>query len=113
MENAAATASGGFEKIQEVLKEYGFDVGYGFFIGWVIGFTIKKFFKFFAFALGVYLLTLIWLEHNGFITIHWDLFGQWIQQGQQHFENWLKHLFNTLPFSASFAVGFAVGFKMG
>ncbi len=110
MENATG---GGFENVQEVLKDYGFDIGYGFFIGWVIGFTIKKFFKFFAFALGVYILSLIWLEHNGFITIHWDIFGKWIESGQKEFQDWIKGLFNTLPFSASFAVGFAVGFKMG
>ena len=111
MENT--TNSGNFEKVQEVLKEYGFDIGYGFFIGWVIGFTLKKFFKIFAFAFGVYLLTLFWLQHNGFITIHWDAFGQWIQHGQQEFQNYIKSLFNAVPFSAAFAVGFAVGFKMG
>jgi len=109
MENTSAS----FEKVQEVLKDYGFDIGYGFFIGWVIGFAIKKFFKMFAFTLGVYLLSLIWLEHNGFVTVHWDLLGKWVEQGQQNFQEWLKGLFNTLPFSASFAVGFAVGFKMG
>jgi len=111
MENA--TSSAGFETIQEVLKNYGFDIGYGFFIGWVIGFTLKKFFKAFAFALGVYLLSLFWLQHNGFITIHWDVFGQWIQHGQEAFQNYVKGLFKAVPFSASFAVGFAVGFKMG
>ena len=110
MEN---TTQAGWENIQEVLKEYGFDVGYGFFIGWVIGYTIKKFFKFFAFTLGIYILSLLWLQHNGFITIHWDIFGQWIQEAQNNFQNWLKSLFNTLPFSTSFAIGFAVGFKMG
>ncbi len=110
MENTSQT---GWENIQEVLKEYGFDIGYGFFIGWVVGYTIKKFFKFFAFAFGVYILSLIWLQHNGFITIHWDLLGQWIQEAQHNFQDWLKSLFNTLPFSASFAAGFAVGFKMG
>jgi len=52
--------------IQQLLKDYGFDVGYGFFLGWVVGFAIKKFFKIFAFVLGVYIVTLIWLHHAGF-----------------------------------------------
>jgi uncharacterized membrane protein (Fun14 family) len=108
MDNATATNT-----IQEVLKQYGFDVGYGFFVGWVIGFTVKKFFKFFAFAFGVYLLTLIWLDHTGIITIHWDYFGKIIEHGQQEFQNWIQNLFKAVPFSASFAIGFAVGFKMG
>ena len=101
------------DNIQELLKNYGFDIGYGFFIGWVVGFTIKKFFKIFAFALGIYFITLIWLQQNGFITIHWDVFGQWIQHGQQEFQNYIKSLFKAVPFSASFAAGFALGFKKG
>jgi len=99
--------------IQELLKDYGFDIGYGAFIGWVIGFTLKKFFKIFAFVLGVYLLTLFWLQHAGFITIHWDVFQQWYQHGTQNFKHMVESLKNSVPFSASFAVGFAVGFKMG
>ena len=99
--------------IQQLLKDYGFDVGYGFFLGWVVGFSIKKFFKIFAFVLGVYVITLIWLQHAGFVTVNWDLFGQWIQHGQHEAQGWIKQLFKTVPFSASFAAGFAVGFKMG
>jgi len=101
------------DNIQEFFKEYGFDVGYGFFLGWVVGFAIKKFFKIFAFVLGIYAITLIWLQQNGFITIHWDVFNQWFQHGQQEVQNYIKGLFKAVPFSASFAAGFALGFKKG
>jgi len=112
MQNATDAAGQGFN-LQELLKEYGFDVGYGFFIGFTVGFAIKKFFKLFVFVLGVYFLTLIWLEHNGVISVNWEIIGGWIQSGQQSFENFVRSLGKSLPFSASFAVGFAVGFKTG
>ncbi len=100
-------------QIQEVLKQYGFDIGYGFFVGFTVGYAVKKFFKIFILVLGVYFLTLIWLAHTGAITIHWDLIGQWIEQGQSNFQHYLQGLAKSLPFSASFAVGFAAGFKIG
>ena len=111
MENA--TAGQVSQTIQEVLKNYGFDIGYGFFVGFTVGFAVKKFFKVFVFVLGVYFLTLIWLQHTGVITVHWDIIGNWIKEGQHNFQNYLIGLSKSLPFSASFAVGFATGFKMG
>jgi uncharacterized membrane protein (Fun14 family) len=100
-------------QIQEVLKDYGFDIGYGFFVGFTVGYAVKKFFKVLLFVLGVYFLTLVWLQHVGVITVHWDIIGNWIKEGQQNFQQYLISLSKSLPFSASFAVGFAAGFKMG
>ncbi len=100
-------------QIQELLKNYGFDVGYGFFIGFTVGYAVKKFLKLFLFVLGVYFITLIWLQHVGVVTIHWDLVQQLVQQGQSNAKHYLEALQKSVPFAASFGAGFAVGFKMG
>ncbi len=113
MENATAGGQGISQTLQEVLKDYGFDIGYGFFIGLTVGYALKKFFKLTLFVLGVYFLTLIWLNHVGVITVNWDIIGQWIKEGQQNFQHYIVGLSKSLPFSVSFAVGFAAGFKMG
>jgi uncharacterized membrane protein (Fun14 family) len=113
MENATLDTQKLSQTLQEVLKEYGFDMGYGFLVGLTVGYALKKFFKLTLFVVGVFFLVIIGLQQAGIITVQWDAIGQWLTESQNNFQNFVQGLTKSLPFSASFAVGFAVGFRMG
>jgi uncharacterized membrane protein (Fun14 family) len=100
------------ENITQFIQNYGVDVGYGFIVGFIIGYSVKKLLQIFIIALGIYLISLIWLEHKGFIEIHWDVLGPAIKEGQNKFQAWVNQLFKAVPFTTAFAGGFAIGFKM-
>ena len=93
---------------QEVVKELGF----GGALGFLVGFTLKRVFKFFALILGIYILSLIWLADNGIITVEWNKLGEFASGFFSSFESFAKNAVRTVSFGGSFAMGFAIGMKV-
>ena len=92
----------------ESLKELGF----GAAIGFLVGFTLKRALRIFAFILGLYILSLLWLADNGVITIHWDKAEVFASGAMGSLNTLARTAVQTLSFLGSFAVGFAMGLKV-
>ncbi len=50
------------------------DLGYAGFAGFVVGFAVKKLINLFLLFVGLYLLSLLWLQSKGIIDINWEQF---------------------------------------
>jgi Uncharacterized conserved protein, COG2383 len=50
------------------------DLGYAGFAGFVVGFAVKKLINLFLMFVGLYLLSLLWLQSKGIIDINWEQF---------------------------------------
>ena len=50
------------------------DLSYAGFAGFVVGFAVKKLINLFLMFVGLYLLSLFWLQSKGIIDINWEQF---------------------------------------
>ena len=89
-----------------------YDLGYAGFLGFVVGFTVKRILKFFMLFLGLYFITLLYLHSKGIITINWSVLGKYLNSLLLSSEAGVKNWLNSLAFSGSFMAGLILGLKV-
>jgi Uncharacterized conserved protein len=89
------------------------DLGYAGFAGFVVGFAVKKLINLFLMFVGLYLLSLFWLQSKGIININWEQFWVFFKSLFQGVDAFVKGALKTVAFSSAFAGGFFLGFKAG
>ena len=94
------------------LSPFIYDMGYGAFAGFIIGFTMKRIFKFLVIITGLYLLSLIWLSGKGFISVNWGTFFEFLNGSFKSVDIAVKNITKTLAFSGSFIGGFILGLRV-
>jgi len=89
------------------------DLGYAGFAGFVVGFAVKKLINLFLMFIGLYLLSLLWLQSKGIIDINWEQFWVLFKSLFHGVDAFVKGALKTVAFSSAFAGGFFLGFKAG
>jgi uncharacterized membrane protein (Fun14 family) len=89
------------------------DLGYAGFAGFVVGFAVKKLINLFLMFIGLYLLSLLWLQSKGIIYINWGQFWVLSKSLFHGVDAFVKGALKTVAFSSAFAGGFFLGFKAG
>jgi uncharacterized membrane protein (Fun14 family) len=89
------------------------DLGYAGFAGFVVGFAVKKLINLFLMFVGLYLLSLLWLQSKGIIDINWEQFWVLFKSLFHGVDAFVKGALKTVAFSSAFAGGFFLGFKAG
>jgi uncharacterized membrane protein (Fun14 family) len=89
------------------------DLGYAGFAGFVVGFAVKKLINLFLMFVGLYLLSLLWLQSKGIIDINWGQFWVLFKSLFHGVDTFVKGALKTVAFSSAFAGGFFLGFKAG
>ncbi|WP_448587947.1 FUN14 domain-containing protein [Thermocrinis sp.] len=89
------------------------DLGYAGFAGFIVGFAVKKLINLFLMMLGLYALSLIWLQSKGILQINWEQFFLLFKSLFSGFDQFIKATIKTLAFSSAFMAGFFLGFKLG
>ena len=89
------------------------DLGYAGFAGFVVGFAVKKLINLFLMFVGLYLLSLLWLQSKGIIDINWGQFWVLFKFLFHGVDAFVKGALKTVAFSSAFAGGFFLGFKAG
>jgi uncharacterized membrane protein (Fun14 family) len=89
------------------------DLGYAGFAGFVVGFAVRKLINLFLMFVGLYLLSLLWLQSKGIIDINWGQFWVLFKSLFQGVDAFVKGALKTAAFSSAFAAGFFLGFKAG
>jgi uncharacterized membrane protein (Fun14 family) len=89
------------------------DLGYAGFAGFVVGFAVKKLINLFLMFVGLYLLSLLWLQSKGIIDINWEQFWVLFKSLFHGVDAFVKGALRTAAFSSAFAGGFFLGFKAG
>ncbi len=87
------------------------DLGYAGFAGFVVGFAVKRVLNIFMMLVGLYVLSLLWLESKGVIDIHWSAFLNVFKSMFDSFNAFVTGLVRKFAVSASFAAGFFLGFR--
>ncbi len=87
------------------------DLGYAGFAGFVVGFAVKRVLNIFMMLLGLYVLSLLWLESKGVLDIHWSAFLNIFKSMFDSFNAFVMGLVRKFAISASFAAGFFLGFR--
>ncbi len=91
----------------ETLRNFGL----GAFIGFTLGFTLKRFFKLFVLLIGLYLLSLLFLQNQGIIQLNPEALANWVRGLFEGFGQFAKEIVAPVSSLAGFALGFAVGWK--
>lgn len=100
--------------IEQILHNKAFkEFGTGALIGFTLGYTFKKLFKVFVFLLGLYLITLIYLNNQGIVEIQWDNLESWVNYVFEGFRNFARNITAPVASLGGFAVGFTAGLKFG
>ncbi|WP_448584680.1 FUN14 domain-containing protein [Thermocrinis sp.] len=89
------------------------DLGYAGFAGFVVGFAVKKLMNIFLMMVGLYFLSLFWLQSKGIIDINWMQFWVFVKSLFSGVDDFVKGVLKTVAFSSAFAGGFFLGFKVG
>ena len=89
------------------------DLGYAGFVGFVVGFAVKKLINLFLMMVGLYVLSLLWLQSKGIISINLDQLFVLIKSIFSELDAFVKGALKTVAFSSAFAGGFFIGFKTG
>jgi len=89
------------------------DLGYAGFAGFVVGFAVKKLLNLFLMLMGLYLLSLFWLQSKGFIDINWAQLWVLVKSLFSGVDEFVRGVFKTVAFSFALAAGFFLGFKTG
>ncbi len=95
-----------------LMIEAGKELGFGAGIGFLVGFTLKRALRIFAFILGLYVLSLLWLADNGVITVNWEQAESLLSGAMGSINTLVRTAVQALSFLGSFAVGFAIGLKV-
>jgi len=78
------------------------DLGYGGSAGFVVGYAARRVLNILFMFLGLYLLSLLWLQSKGVIDIHWSAFL-----------NLFKSIFESTERFVAFSGAFLGGFFLG
>ena len=99
---------------------FGKKLAFGAFLGFLIGFAIKKSIKIGLFVAGILLIFLVFLSEYNIIIINWDYLKELYQNFVKGISfksgylsqtlNWFK---SSIPTTGGFAVGFFSGLKIG
>ncbi|AEH24613.1 FUN14 domain-containing protein [Pyrococcus yayanosii] len=89
------------------------DMGVGALVGFIIGYALKKIMKIVLALIGVYLLSLFWLQQKGVITINTDKLFNLVEGATETTLSLGQKVLGILPGSAAFLAGFYLGFKKG
>ncbi|HII61844.1 FUN14 domain-containing protein [Pyrococcus horikoshii] len=89
------------------------DVGIGAVIGFITGYALKKFLKIVAALIGVYILSLFWLQQKGVIKINTEALFNLAKSATQQTIGLADKVIGILPGSAAFIAGFYLGFRKG
>ncbi|WP_333784778.1 FUN14 domain-containing protein [Thermocrinis sp.] len=89
------------------------DLGYAGFAGFVVGFAVKKLLNLFLMMVGLYFLSLFWLQNKGIIDINWAQFWVLVKSLFSGVDEFVKGALKTVAFSSAFVGGFFLGFKTG
>ncbi len=89
--------------------------GFGFVVGFCLGYALRAFFKLSAIALGVVFLALFGLQHFQIVTIDWSAFSRFyddlVARFSGQFENIEGALRGSLSSVAMAGLGLLTGFK--
>ncbi|MEM1565912.1 MAG: FUN14 domain-containing protein [Candidatus Bathyarchaeia archaeon] len=102
--------------MSDVLPPIIYQVGLGGFIGFILGFALKKLSKLVLFLIGLFVCLLVYLNIKGILSLNYEALFNFISDflgavGSAF--SWLVHTIALLPFAASFVAGFLLGLKLG
>lgn len=88
-------------------------LGGGTIAGIAVGYAAKVAAKWALMMLGLILIGLYFLAHQGYLTVHWDAVSQGIEQGSRGVGAWFSAMLTSLsPSLVGFGAGFLVGLKI-
>lgn len=102
--------------MSEIFPQLVYQLGAGGFLGFVVGYSVKKMIKILAIVAGLFTVGLLLLEYVGVINVNYDKLLEMVESltgtvGQS--SDWLAPVLARLPFAGSFVIGAAVGLKVG
>lgn len=98
---------------------FGKQILFGTFLGFLIGFTIKKSLKILLFAAGVIFIIMIFLSKEDLLVIKWSRFEEIYNNfiNTYDFSAIINKIYNwfseSITVTGSFGVGFFIGLKTG
>ena len=102
--------------MSEILTPVVYQLGIGGFLGFFVGYAIKKMTKVLAVLIGIGALILIYLGYEGIININYDKLAEVFERlmgTASQASTVLTPIIANLPFAGSFIAGLAVGIKLG
>jgi len=110
-DSASAAEGGGLNEWSPVI----FRLGFGFFIGFCIGYALRVFFKISLTAIGVVVLAILALQYFGLVDVdwtamegRWDQFTAWSKEQMSGFVGFVK---GQIPSIGAAGGGLYVGFR--
>ncbi|MEQ8764653.1 MAG: FUN14 domain-containing protein [Planctomycetota bacterium] len=114
----SGTGASDGEQEDSTLKEWSpalVKLGFSFFVGLAIGYTLRTFLKLTLIVAGLILLAIFGLEYLGFIDVRWDQMDQtWnnlIEGMKEEFTAFKAFIEGSLPSAAAFGAGVFTAFK--
>ena len=89
------------------------DMGIGAIVGFITGYALKKFIKIVLTLVGVYLLSLFWLQQKGVITINTNALFNLAESATTSTLTLADKVVGILPGTGAFVAGFYLGFRKG
>ncbi|ACS89471.1 MULTISPECIES: FUN14 domain-containing protein [Thermococcus] len=89
------------------------DMSIGAVVGFITGYALKKFIKIVLTLIGVYLLSLFWLQQKGVITINTDALFNLAESATTSTLTLADKVVGILPGTGAFVAGFYLGFRKG
>ena len=102
--------------MSEIITPVVYQLGIGGFLGFFVGYAVKKMTKILAVLIGIGALILIYLGYEGIISINYDKLTEMIERimgTASQASTVLTPIIANLPFAGSFIAGLAVGIKLG
>jgi len=91
--------------------------GFGFFVGFAVGLTLRMFFRISMIFVGLNLLALISLSHLGWLEVRWDImqeqFDHWSARFGEEFSEVKTLVAGSLPTVGLSGLGIFTGFRKG
>jgi uncharacterized membrane protein (Fun14 family) len=104
------------KRMGDILPPIVYELGLGGFLGFIVGFSVKKLGKLILVLAGLFVTVLVYLGLRGVLSVNYDalfrLLSDLLGKVSGAF-SWLIHTIILLPFAASFIAGFLAGFKLG
>jgi uncharacterized membrane protein (Fun14 family) len=92
-----------------------FKGGFGFFVGFCVGFALRAFFRVSAVALGFLFLLLLGLSYAGVLEVNWETLEQLYDRGVARMRDELQQVHSfvigSIPSTAFSSLGLVAGFK--
>ncbi|MDI3474938.1 MAG: hypothetical protein PWQ79_768 [Thermococcaceae archaeon] len=89
------------------------DMGVGALVGFITGYALKKFMKLVLAIIGGYLLSLLWLQQKGVISIRTEKLFNLAAEWSGEVISFGQKVIGILPGTTAFIAGFYVGFRKG